>query len=99
MAQDSSAFVFPAKAGIYCVPRMALNLEVKVLFGPQGAEPLAKGNCVAAMRGGEEAGGKSGSRRTDIGYKACPCEGRGPVRWGNPAMDGDARYSFCHAHG
>jgi hypothetical protein len=22
-----------------------------------------------------------------------------PVRWGNPAMDGDARYSFRHAHG
>ena len=62
--------VFPAKAGTHCVPRMALNLEVKVLFGPQGAEPLAKGNCVAAMRGGEEAGGKSGGRRTEIGYKA-----------------------------
>src|ERR1700719_4047799 len=90
---------FPASAGIHCVPRMALNLEVKVLFGPQGAEPIAKGNCVAAMRGGEEAGGKSGSRRTDIGYKACPCESRGPVRWGNPAMDGDARYPFRHAHG
>ena len=24
---------FPAKAGTHCVPRMALNLEVKVLFG------------------------------------------------------------------
>jgi len=63
------------------VPRMALNLEVKVLFGPQGAEPIAKGNCVAAMRGGEEAGGKSGGRRTDIGYKASavgqPGVGRG----------------------
>jgi hypothetical protein len=33
---------FPAKAGIHCVPRMALNLEVQVLFGPQGAEPIAK---------------------------------------------------------
>jgi hypothetical protein len=48
---------------------------------PQGAEPIAKGNCVAAMRGGEEAGGKSGSRRTDIGYKASavgqPGDGRG----------------------
>src|SRR5271157_5765851 len=63
----SSLLAFPAKAGIYCVPRMALNLEVKVLFGPQGAEPLANGNCVAAMRGGEEVGGKSGGRRTDIG--------------------------------
>ena len=60
---------------------MALNLEVKVLFGPQGAEPIAKGNCVAAMRGGEEAGGKSGGRRTEIGYKASavgqPGHGRG----------------------
>ena len=72
---------FPAKAGIHCVPRMALNLEVQVLFGPQGAEPIAKGNCVAAMRGGEEAGGKSGGRRTEIGYKASavgqPGDGRG----------------------
>ena len=72
---------FPAKAGIHCVPRMALNLEVQVLFGPQGAEPLAKGNCVAAMRGGEEAGGKTGSRRTETGYKASavgqPGSGRG----------------------
>src|ERR1700731_2132425 len=72
---------FPAKARTHCVPRMALNLEVKVLFGPQGAEPIAKGNCVAALRGGKEAGGKSGSRRTDIGYKASavgqPGDGRG----------------------
>src|SRR5580693_10766074 len=78
---DAPVLVFPAKAGIHCVPRMALNLEVKVLFGPQGAEPIAKGNCVAAMRGGEEAGGKSGSRRTEIGYKASavgqPGDGRG----------------------
>ena len=78
---DAPVHVFPAKAGTHCVPRMALNLEVKVLFGPQGAEPIAKGNCVAAMRGGEEAGGKSGSRRTDIGYKASavgqPGDGRG----------------------
>src|SRR5258708_27689350 len=60
---------------------MALNLEVQVLFGPQGAEPIAKGNCVAAMRGGEEAGGKSGGRRTGTGYKARavgqPGHGRG----------------------
>ena len=62
--------VFPAKAGTYRVPRMAQNLEVKILFGPQGAEPVAKGNGVAAMRGGEEAGGKPGGRRTEIGYKA-----------------------------
>src|SRR6202030_104503 len=72
---------FPAKAGIHCVPRMALNLEVQVLFGPQGAEPIAKGTCVAAMRGGEEAGGKTGSRRTGTGYKASavgqPGMGRG----------------------
>jgi hypothetical protein len=53
---------------------MAQNLEVKVLFGPRGAEPIAEGNCVAAMRGGEEAGGKTGGRRTSIGYKACSCE-------------------------
>ena len=63
------------------MPRMALNLEVQVLFGPQGAEPIAKGNCVAAMRGGEEAGGKTGSRRTETGYKASavgqPGDGRG----------------------
>ena len=63
------------------VPRMALNLEVQVLFGPQGAEPIAKGNCVAVMRGGEEAGGKTGSRRTESGYKASamgqPGMGRG----------------------
>jgi hypothetical protein len=63
------------------VPRMILNLEVQVLFGPQGAEPLAKGNCVAAMRGGEEAGGKTGSRRTETGYEASavgqPGMGRG----------------------
>jgi hypothetical protein len=32
----------PAKAGVHRVPRMALNLEVQVLFGPQGAEPIAK---------------------------------------------------------
>ncbi len=49
---------------------MILSLEVQVLFGPQGAEPIAKGNCVAAMRGGEEAGGKTGGRRTGTGYKA-----------------------------
>jgi hypothetical protein len=36
---------------------MALNLGV--LFVPQEAEPIAKGNCVAVMRGGEEAGGKT----------------------------------------
>ena len=70
-----------AFAASHRVPRMALNLEVQVLFGPQGAEPIPKGNCVAAMRGGEEAGGKSGSRRTDIGYKASavgqPGNGRG----------------------
>ena len=64
-----------------CVPRMILNWEVQVLFGPQGAEPLAKGNCVAVMRGGEEAGGKTGSRRTGTGYKASavgqPGVGRG----------------------
>src|SRR5438270_9515001 len=54
------SYVFPAHARTHRVPRMALNLEVQVLFGPQGAEPLAKGNCVAAMRGGEEAGGKTG---------------------------------------
>ncbi len=80
------------------MPRMILNWEVQVLFGPQGAEPLAKGNCVAAMRGGEDAGGKTGSRQTGTGYKACPCESRGLVRWGNPAWDGEARYSFCHPH-
>ena len=61
---------------------MILNLEVQVLCGPQGAEPLAKGNCVAVMRGGEEAGGKTRGRRTDIGYKASavgqPGLGRGP---------------------
>jgi hypothetical protein len=48
---------------------MALNLEVQVLFGPQGAEPIAKGNCVAVMRGGEEAGGKTESRRTGTGSR------------------------------
>jgi hypothetical protein len=32
----------PAKAGVHRVPRTALNLEVQVLFGPQGAEPIAK---------------------------------------------------------
>ena len=74
------------------VPRMAQNSEVKILFGPQGAEPTAKGNCVAAMRGGEEAGGQSGGRRTEIGYKA----GAGGV---TRPMDGDARYSFRHTHG
>src|SRR6516165_3456324 len=58
---------FPGGSRGPCVPRMALNLEV--LFVPQGAEPIAKGNCVAVMRGGEEAGGKTGSRRTEIGYK------------------------------
>src|SRR5204862_4430688 len=72
---------FPAKAGTHCVPRMTLNLEVQVLFGPRGAEPIANGNCVVVIRGGEEAGGKSGSRRTDIGYKASavgqPGNGRG----------------------
>ena len=52
------------------VPRMILNLEVQVLCGPQGAEPRAKGNCVAVMRGGEEAGGKTGGRRTGTRYKA-----------------------------
>ena len=71
----------PAQPGTHGVPRMALNLEVQVLFGPQGAEPLAKGNCVAAMRGGEEAGGKTGGRRTESGYKASavgqPGMGRG----------------------
>jgi hypothetical protein len=60
---------------------MALNLEVQVLFGPQGAEPTAQGNCVAVMRGGEEAGDKTGSRRTGTGYKASavgqPGMGRG----------------------
>src|SRR5690242_11313704 len=60
---------------------MILNWEVQVLFGPQGAEPIAKGNCVAVMRGGEEAGGKTGSRRTGTGYKASavgqPGVGRG----------------------
>jgi hypothetical protein len=54
---------------------------VQVLFGPQGAEPIAKGNCVAVMRGGEEAGGKTGGRRTESGYKASamgqPGVGRG----------------------
>ena len=69
------------------VPRMAQNSEVKILFGPQGAEPIAKGNCVAAMRGGEEAGGTSGGRRTEIGYKA---SAGGVTR----PMDGEARYSF-----
>jgi hypothetical protein len=29
-------------------------------LGPQGAGPLVKGNCVAAMRGGEEAAGANG---------------------------------------
>ena len=38
------------------MPRVILNWEVQVLFGPQGAEPLAKGNCVAAMRGGRKPG-------------------------------------------
>ena len=42
---------------------------------------LAKGNCVAVMRGGEEAGGKTGSRRTGTRYKASavgqPGMGRG----------------------
>src|SRR5437762_10604833 len=47
---------FPAKAGTHCVPRMTLNLEVQVLFGPRGAEPIANGNCVVVIRGGEEAG-------------------------------------------
>ena len=65
-----SASRFPGGSRGPCVPRMMLNLEVRVLFGPQGAEPIAKGNCVAAMRGGEEAGGKTGGRRTESGYKA-----------------------------
>jgi hypothetical protein len=34
-----SSCVFPAT---HCVPRMAQNLEVKILFGPQRAEPIAK---------------------------------------------------------
>jgi hypothetical protein len=72
---------FPGASRDPCVPRMILNWEVQVLFGPQGAEPLAKGNCVAVMRGGEEAGGKTGSRRTGTGYKASavgqPGMGRG----------------------
>ena len=78
---NAPVLVFPAKSRDPCVPRMILNWEVQVLFGPQGAEPLAKGNCVAAMRGGEEAGGKTGSRRTETGYKASavgqPGSGRG----------------------
>ena len=72
---------FPGESRDPCVPRMTLNWEVQVLCGPQGAEPLAKGNCAAAMWGGEEAGGKTGSRRTEIGYKASavgqPGMGRG----------------------
>src|ERR1700719_666292 len=68
---------FPASAGIHCVPRMALNLEVKVLFGPQGAEPIAKGNCVAAMRGGEEAGGKSGADEQTSDTKPAPAKAGG----------------------
>jgi hypothetical protein len=70
-----------------CVPRMKLNLEVQVLFGPQGAEPRAKGNCVAVMRGGEEAGGKTGADEQKADTR--------PVRWGNPAWDGDTQCSFC----
>jgi len=65
---------------------MILNLEVEVLCGPQGAEPLAKGNCVPVMRGGEEAGGKTGSRRTDVGYKASAV--------GQPGLDGDSPILF-----
>ena len=47
---------------------------------------LAKGNCVPVMRGGEEAGGKTGSRRTDVGYKASAV--------GQPGLDGDSPILF-----
>src|ERR1700724_3808842 len=81
LAHSGKKSRFPGEGRDPCVARMILNLEVQVLFGPQEAKPLAKGNCVAAMRGGEEAGGKTVSRRTGTGYKASavgqPGMGRG----------------------
>lgn len=46
---------------------------MKVLYGPKWSEPLAEGKGAVARQGLEEAIGKTRTRRTEIGYKACVC--------------------------
>ena len=71
-----------------CVPGLALNLEVEVLFGADWREPIAEGNCVAARRGGEEAGSEAESRRTGRGGR---CGGVTQQRMGKPKNQADRR--------
>jgi hypothetical protein len=62
---------------------MALIQEVEVLYGPVGRNRQPK--ATASSRGGV-------GRKPEAKLGADEQESdRRPVRWGNPAMDGDAR--------
>ena len=73
----------PTNGALFCVPGMALMLEVKVLCGP--GEGNREPKATASPRGGV-------GRKLEAKFGPDEQEpDRRPARWGNPAMDGDAR--------
>ena len=75
---------------IFRVPGMALILEVRVLYGPIGRNRQLK--ATAPPRGGV---GRKPKAKLGVDEQE---PDRRPVRWGHPAMDGEARKPSGHAH-
>ena len=80
----------PGAATHVCAPGMALILEVQVLYRPM-AGTVSQGQ----LRHREV--GWRGSRRQNSELTNGHRDTR-PVRWGNPAEDGDAQRPIGHAH-
>jgi len=64
---------------------------VQVPYGPQWAEPLAKGNCFVVRRVGRKPEAKVGldEQKSD----------KRPASWDKAAIDAEVQYSLRHGEG